>query len=336
MIPSYNAGLASARRLLPPKPRTAFLILLVLAVLAWPGRSHAKKQLPPRGPNLARPAVCIAPTSAPPQVDGLLTDACWSSAVVVRPFHLSYEGGWPPYRTEAALTYDAANLYVGLRTLDPDRRVHAPLPWPPDRDPSVAELLVDAGMEEAFYKVAVTSAAEVHVTQPMANVVPWRQGVTAAMKPFAGGWVAEFAIPFAAVDLPAPGPTCTWRVNLGWRTPKCVGYSSWAVTHAWFYEPQYYGDLHFGGPHALTAELTEVTAPQPGRNPLKIVLRNRGAAAAECEVLVTLADRTGARVVFQQFVPVPGDGGTDVAADYTLPDGLDDAPPAPSTPGLPS
>ncbi len=298
------------------------LVVLVFPTLVPNDRCSATEQLPPRGPVPARPAVCIAPTATAPQIDGALDDACWESAVAVRPFNLSYQGRFAPYRAEAMLTYDAERLFIGFRCLDPDPARYPWLPWPPDRDQSVAEVLLATGIEEAFYKVAVTSKQKVYVTQPMANAVPWRAPVSAVMKRSGKAWTAEFAIPFAAVELPTPRPTAAWRINIGWRTPKCVDYSAWAVTHAWFYEPQYYGDLHFGGPAALTAELIEVAAPRPDRNLLPLSLSNRAASAAECDVLVTLEDERGTSAEWQQFVSVPAKGRTDVPARYVLEDGM--------------
>jgi len=297
------------------------LVLILVGLPLFSETSHATRQLPPRGPQLERPALRIAPTETPPLVDGVFDDACWEGAVTARPFNLSYQARYSPYRAEARLTYDATNFYVCIRSFDPDPETYPWLPWPPDRDASVAEVLLAAGLEETFYKVAVNSEGKVFVTQPMANALPWKEAVAAAMQHSEGVWTAEFAIPFTATDLPSPQPTAAWRVNLGWRTPKCVAYSAWAVTHAWFYEPQYYGDLFFGGSGTLTAKLAKVEEPRPGRNALPLVLSNGGAGERECEVLVTMEAAAGVRVAFQEVVSVPAGGPIEVPAGYNLGDG---------------
>ena len=64
----------------------------------------------------------VGPTSSPIHVDGKLDDAGWQSATVV---DLPYE--WfpgdntkPPVATEALVTFDKENLYVGFRAHDPN------------------------------------------------------------------------------------------------------------------------------------------------------------------------------------------------------------------------
>ena len=302
-------------------------ILLVSCLVGWVVRCEATEQLPPRGPQLARPAVAVAPaTREAPTIDGVLDDACWASAVTVGPFNLSYQGRFAPYRAEALLAYDADALYVALRVDDPDPKEAPWLPWPPDRDSNVAEVLLDAGAEEQYYKLAVNSEGEVYVTQPMGKTVAWQAPVQAAIHRGRDQWTAEFAVPFAAAGQPAPGADdgtlLPWRMNFGWRTKKCTNYSAWAVTHAWFYEPQYYGDVYFGGSEALTAQLRDVQRPGPGTNLLPLDLVNRAEADARCEVLLTLEDEAGRRVAFHRLVAVPGNGGAHVPVAYTLEDGM--------------
>ena len=304
------------------------------SVMCLAGASYATQQLAPRGPVPERPAVCIAPTDGPPTVDGVLDDACWKSAVSVRQFNLSYESRYAPYKTEAYLTYDAENLYVGLRVGDPDPSSGASLPYPPDRDPNAAEVLIATPVEETYHKVAVNSEGNVIVNQPMGKAVAWRVAPSAAMQRCdrapaqrrveGDSWTAEFRIPFAGVDLPKPQPTGAWRINIGWRTKKCTNYAAWAVTHAWFYETQFFGDLYFGGPQALTAQLEDVSGPKIGANPLPLMITNRRGAPVACEALVTLdtGDAEGARVVFHTTAEAPAGATVKVAANYLLPDGV--------------
>lgn len=301
-----------------------FSILGPMLVVFLAGTAFATEQLPPRGPAPPRPAVCIAPTETPPTIDGTLDDACWKSAVRLRQFNLSYESRFAPYETEAYLTYDSENLYVGLRVSNPDPSTDATLPYPPDRDPNVAEVLLATPVEETYYKVAVNDAGNLIVNQPMGKAATWHVMPAAAIRPVEGGWTTEFRVPFAGVDLPKPEPTGAWRVNIGWRTKKCTQYVAWAVTHAWFYETQFFGDLRFGGPEAITAQLEDVPAPKVGANPLPLSIVNRGGSPAACEVLITLdsGGTEGAKVVFRSIAEAPAGGTAKVAANYELPDGV--------------
>ena len=298
-------------------------VLIMLGVMwLWPRSGAATEQLPPRGPALARPAACIAPTQSAPRLDGLLDDPCWESAVRLRQFNLSYQGRFAPYRTEAFLTYDADRLYVGLRCEDIDERRWPPRPWPPDKDDFQAEFLIATGIEETYYKLAVTSENEVYVTQPMGKTMEWRASVHAVMARGGGAWTSEFEIPFEAVDLPQPEAGRPWRINIGWRLPSKLNYAAWAVTHAWFYEPQYFGDLYFGGPEALTAQIDHLDEPAPGENALPVHLCNLGGHPVDCEVLVTLEDKEARRIVYRDSLAAPAGETTIIPANLPLTDGI--------------
>ncbi|MCC6698548.1 MAG: DUF4091 domain-containing protein [Candidatus Hydrogenedentes bacterium] len=295
------------------------LLALVCVVTA-----SATEQLAPRGPVPERAAISIPLIDAAPRIDGTLDDAAWSGAVSVRQFNLSYESRYAPYKTEARLVYDKDNLYVGFCIADPETPGDESLPYPPDRDPNVAEFIIAAPQEETYYKVAVTSTGEVLLEQPMGKTVAWRVNPAAAIHRGESDWTAEFRIPFAGVDLQQPTPGVSWRVNIGWRTKKCTNYVAWAVTHAWFYETQFFGDLRFGGPDALTAELTAMPAPKLGENSLPVSIVNRRGAPALLETVVTVEDggAEGVKEVFRAETEVPAGTSVPVAAGYRLADGL--------------
>ncbi len=296
----------------------------VVLVILLAGVGQATRQIPPRGPIPERPAIRINPTSVAPVVDGSLNDPCWTSAVSIRQFNLSYESRYCPYQTVCSLTYDNENLYTALHVSDPDPSVDPWLPYPTDRDANVAELLIAAPTKEMYYKVAIDSEGYLITTQPMGKTAEWHVRPSAVMNRTEDGWTAEFRAPFEGVDLPRPQPSASWRINIGWRTRKCTNYTAWAVTHAWFYEPQYFGDLYFGGPNALTAELKGVTPPQVGLNQLPLVITNHRETSTPCEVLVSLdqVGLEGSRVVFHEITEVASSGAVEVAAGYHLPDGI--------------
>lgn len=296
--------------------------IAVAAALAMASPGYPAQQIPPRGPVLAKPAISIEPTTSPPVVDGSLDDACWDVAVTVRPFTLTYSARFAPYRAEALLTYDESHFYAGIRCFDPDPAVCLELPWPPAQDPWSAELLIDAGGDQSFYKTAVTSDGQVVTTQPLADAKAFRMPVNAALKRHEGRWEAEFGVPFAAVDLPTPYPTGTWRINLGWRRPNKLHYSAWAVTYAWFYEPQHFGEVRFGGPDALLAEIIQVTDVGIGENLLPVRISNRSEAEVACDVLLTLEDDRARHVLYHESVTVPAETVTESTVRYTLLDGL--------------
>ena len=88
-----------------------FALLIVIALftmgLVGSNAACATEQLPPRGPALQRPSICVPVTPAAPTIDGNLSDPAWAHAVAIRPFTLSYPARFAPFHAQAGLMYDA-------------------------------------------------------------------------------------------------------------------------------------------------------------------------------------------------------------------------------------
>src|SRR5262249_43402450 len=86
---------------------------------ADPQRGETRKQV-------GRPALSIPSPKAPPQIDGLLDDDCWTAAP---PVTLGYSvGTWwdePSQKTEVRVLADRKNIYFGVRCFEaePNRMV---------------------------------------------------------------------------------------------------------------------------------------------------------------------------------------------------------------------
>ncbi|HUT75898.1 MAG TPA: glycoside hydrolase domain-containing protein [Armatimonadota bacterium] len=110
-------------------------------------------------------------------------------------------------------------------------------------------------------------------------------------------------------------------MNLGRRLPNRIGNASWAVTYAWFYEPQYFGDVYFGGHNALTAELQEVAPPHVGENPLTVQFVNHSASTASADIRLILEEVDGKQTLLTKEVSIPAGGRLRQPLTYVLPDG---------------
>jgi Domain of unknown function (DUF5916)/Carbohydrate family 9 binding domain-like len=107
--------------------RTALLAAGCLA-LGLAGSAIAQTPQPPQAmpPQAAEEQPLrhfeVAPTSSPIRIDGELDDAGWASATVIDlPFEwFPGDNVTPPVATEALVTFDKENLYVGFRASDPD------------------------------------------------------------------------------------------------------------------------------------------------------------------------------------------------------------------------
>lgn len=304
-----------------------FGVLLFVFVLGAHRSAGAVEQLAPRMAVPARPVAVVVPTNVPPEIDGVLKDTCWEQSSVVRPFTLTYQDAFPPYRVEAMLVFSEHELYVGMRVFDLEASEGLG-PGPVGiADPCVAEFLIAAGQPETFYKVAVNSRGEAFTSQPMAKALSWQVAPRAAMQRHEGRWEVEFAIPFDGVDLPKPSvkgsdPAARWRINIGWRTATRTKYAAWATTHAWFYEPQFFGEILFGGAGYPHAELLSVSPAQAGKNVLPVRVWNDAPAPHQFETIVILDDGARHRVVFCRKDEVAAGQTLDVPCSYDLADGL--------------
>jgi len=166
----------------------------------------------------------ITQAGASPPLDGRLDAACWAKAAPLTPFYVSNRGAQPAATpTTALLSYDAKNLYVAFRNVEP--RLDALKAAATTRDGPVYnddcnEVFIAAPSGRAFQFILNSAGAQwdgelyaraegdAYRADASWNGL-WR-GVASKGQ---GEWVAEFAIPFAILGGP-PKDGETWRLNL--------------------------------------------------------------------------------------------------------------------------
>ena len=84
---------------------------------------RADSSTPPAPASAAAHATRVTASQAtqPPTIDGSDSDPAWANAIPITGFRMfqPVEDGEPHLRTEAKVTYDAANFYVFVRAYDP-------------------------------------------------------------------------------------------------------------------------------------------------------------------------------------------------------------------------
>ncbi|MFH1743178.1 MAG: glycoside hydrolase domain-containing protein [bacterium] len=293
----------------------AALVLLALTpycedVYRWP-----KAQLSPPEPVAEAPFIVIPQSAAAPVIDGDLSDDCWTIAVSARPFLRVYEGFCAPFPTEAKLFYDDKNLYVGFICTKIHPEQHTAKEF--------AEVLLTPPSTTEFYKAAVCEdgTLDTHIWGGI-PIPSWRENPKYAVKTIETGWTAEYAIPFSAMETSPPKPGDIWKANLGRRVALPFRYNvAWAITYAWFYEPDFFGSVCFGGKDALSAEFSEISIPVPNHNPVQLKITNRSSNPAKCAIEIGLTERGPDRIVFSEEVTVAGGETVQVPAFYELSDG---------------
>ncbi len=161
------------------------------------------------------------------QIDGKLDEFSWASAPRVGPFRLIRDvQARPKFPTEAAMTWDAQNLYVAFACRDPE-------PWSrmKNRDDhlweeEVVEVFLDPDGDGQNYAELEVNPENVVVDlliprprAPLEQSLPWTiAGLRTAVARHAAGWTAEILIPWkslaAAGAKVGPSTGERWRVGL--------------------------------------------------------------------------------------------------------------------------
>ena len=174
----------------------------------------------PAAPEPARKSAAIALTAEPITIDGVLDEPAWRAAPTIGELtqRQPEQGAPPTARTDVTLLYDRDYLYIGVVAHDaePERVIGTQMA----RDGSLAaddrvEILLDTFRDQrsAFYFATNPSGALVDglVASGQLNA-DWDAIWDVRTTRTAGGWTAEFAIPFKSLSFPA-GRTA-WGFNI--------------------------------------------------------------------------------------------------------------------------
>ncbi|MHB9139978.1 MAG: DUF7408 domain-containing protein, partial [Victivallaceae bacterium] len=195
---------------------------------------------------------CAAPT-----IDGVLNEECWMQAEW-HPLR-TMNGGVPKVSGQAALSYDAENLYAAFRLDEPDPSsmkapkadTNAPEIWggemlewfinPMPEESSYAQIGWNPSGSRFNAKCEVTSGGSVKTD------ISWKPKWKAVSKIGGKGWTSEASIPFAELGLKTPADGIMWSMNLT-RTRQIDGreYSCLSPTGSGFHNPERFAEVWFG------------------------------------------------------------------------------------------
>jgi hypothetical protein len=188
----------------------------VLCLAAADAAAQSNEALQDPGQKTVR----VVRTSAPPVIDGDLSDAVWAGAAVVDDLHqvTPVEYATPDERTEVLILYDDDALYVAARLYDTD---------PAQITARNMRQNDNVGQDDRFY-VTIDPFNDrrsgyffglnpngVRADGLYRNVTEfygdWDSIFDAAAGRFEGGWAAEIEIPFKSISFDPT--TDTWGLN---------------------------------------------------------------------------------------------------------------------------
>ncbi|OGV66829.1 MAG: hypothetical protein A3K18_30280 [Lentisphaerae bacterium RIFOXYA12_64_32] len=182
--------------------------------------------------------------SAPPSIDGELTDACWQDGSGVSGFALASGAGLPERGTTVRVAYDADNLYAAFRC---EKKPGDVLKATVNRrdgdvwtDDEVEVFLNPCGDRTDYYQFCVNALGakyDSHRTDREWNA-DWR----AAAKDGVDAWTVELAIPIAQLPLDL-SVGANWCANFGRSDKLADQASAWSSTFGGFHTPGRFGTL---------------------------------------------------------------------------------------------
>jgi hypothetical protein len=157
----------------------------------------------------------------PPEIDGDLTDACWSRAPKAEGFTDLYLGTPPADATEAWICYDETNIYVAFRAHDsqPDKIIAQEVKEEASfRGDDVVSVNLDPfhTHQETDRSLFVVNAKGAHLAEigaGRAAKTEWKGEWKSAARIGTNGWTAEMAIPWAMLNYPTGQKAVTMGLN---------------------------------------------------------------------------------------------------------------------------
>ena len=184
-----------------------------------------------------------------PVIDGVLDDVCWKQGEVASNFTLLRYGGAAVEQTQAMVTYDGRNLYIGFICLESKKegmRMQCV-----ERDGPVwlddcVEVFLDTRHDHKTYFHLITNLRGTKYDEK-GYLAPnsWTAQWEVATATFDGGWSVEIALPFKSMGLTMPKAGTIWGLNLNREQWKIPEWNGWAGTVSHFHEPVNFGHLFF-------------------------------------------------------------------------------------------
>ena len=252
----------------------------------------------------ARPVGATAPlvaqsTKTPPQIDGDLTDAAWSSAAVVNDFATPRSTEAATKAVTARFTFDDTYLYVAYECVEPTparlrtrHRADHPEVW---QDDSVELYVRTGGDHMAVDQLIVNAAGGRHsLRHRPGGGVAWPPDWPAAARVAEDRWTVELAVPLADIGIDAGRPGRLVEVKLGREdyTGAPMVLSMWPPggdygrfdDYGWLYlgEPNQLADPNQLAGHTGGGALVDTVALLAA-TPHRLSVRVRGAAPAYLE-----------------------------------------------------
>ena len=251
----------------------------------------------------ARPVVSAGRTTAPPKIDGILNDTCWSQCIEITNFALLESNSLAQEQTKAYITYDDARLYLGI--LCEESNVGKLISLCQDRDGVVwtddhFEIMLDTNNDKkthyqlvfnalgALWDAACTEVEKLGIKKLKCDTT-WNADCQLSTAKGENWWAAELCVSFESLGATAVNPGCTWGLNLCRDQKAASELSCWApVDSRSFQDKKSWGRLVF---RQQVPRVHAVCKPaiHLGRNNVRVVLGNTSTREQQWTLVAEIA-----------------------------------------------
>lgn len=184
-----------------------------------------------------------------PTIDGKLDEHCWYDADKGTEFHLLRKRGLATEQTEIIATYDAQNLYLGIKCFDSDIKsikttqyYRDGIVWQDD----CVEVFIDVNHDHKTYFHLISNSHGIRYDEiGRLNPGNWNPNWRVGTNYFSKGWSIEIALPFKEMGITTPQPGQVIGFNVNRQQYKEKEQSGWSETFRDFHEPEHFGHLVF-------------------------------------------------------------------------------------------
>ncbi|UCH36414.1 MAG: hypothetical protein JSV65_08690 [Armatimonadota bacterium] len=260
----------------------------------------------------ARALLSVPMAASPPEIDGVVDDACWREAAVAHQFILLGETRFARQQTRALLLWDEENLYLGFKCYEEhmDRLVTRSIErdeaeW---RDDCV-EILLQPPDDGTFYHLIATAGLMRYdaVNRPGSDAdTEWNPAWELQTVWSDDRWEMEVSIPWTALGV-QPEPGQQWRFNLAREEQPHSELSSYCPVPERFPDPAYFGTL------ALAESAPRITVeswgnPLASKRRLDVAIRNQLSRDVAASVTIAVHGPEGAHEEVRAVSAAPGVG----------------------------
>ena len=248
--------------------------------------------------NESTPFLQVGKNKKAPVIDGSLADKCWQQAAAFSPM-VHPAGTKSPLKTDAFISYDDNNLYLGLRGydehLDPVlNKLDQIIKGKKGQDIAIwkhdsIELFIvpNPNSPNEYYHLGCNLAGGSYDSHPTKGA-KWNSGISSKTKFYKKFWEMEIKIPLKSFGATKSLENSRWRFNICRNKKSDKSLACWSPTFGSFHNYSKFGELSFSNKSLQIFSLNnEVFESNEGSNQLLFSVNSPNAEEIEFRNIIS-------------------------------------------------